>query len=157
MLLAQKFTDPAAARSADNAVQTRITARKLIIRQVEDCIHQNAPAAEAGDLQAEFLDRLEGPEFDDDLSKRPIEDIINEIRADLGLGLGGALGRSRWKRRTPEDIAILCQRAAAPCRAKTGPYNLPMPPPGWTGRRLPPPPPGPDPAPARYTAGLPDA
>jgi hypothetical protein len=115
MLLAQKFTEPAKAPAAEDAAQKRIAVRKQIIRRVEDCIHREAKAAEAGDLHAELIERIEAPEFDDEIAQRPVEEIITEIRADLGLG--AAEGRNQRKRRTPQDIAILYERAAIPCRA----------------------------------------
>jgi hypothetical protein len=155
MLLAQKLTDPNAARAAEMSAGRRTAARKQIIRAVEDAIHQDALAAEAGDLQAELLERIETPEFDEELDQRPAPDIINDMRADFGIL--GPHSQDVWKRRTPEDIAILNERAAAPCRAKTGPFVAPMPPPGWTGRFRPAPADAPDAAPPRYTAGLPDA
>jgi hypothetical protein len=130
MLLAQKFTEPAKAPVSDEAAQKRIATRKAIIRRVEDTIHREAKAAEAADLHAELLERIESPDFDGDLTQRPAAEIIKDLCADLGLGPDSL---HWWKRRTPQDIAILCARAAAPCRDRTGPFNLPMPPRGWDG------------------------
>jgi len=59
---------------------------------------------------------------------RPAEEVIEEIRRDLGIA--AAPGSRRWKRRTPADVARLCVRAAT-LRPETGPFNLPMPPGRW--------------------------
>jgi hypothetical protein len=112
ILLARKVSEPVPIRAAVEAGR-RIAARKAIIRQVEDAIHCEAGAYEADALHAELLERLDAPEFADELG-RPVADIVTEIRADLGLG---ADSFRHWKRRTPRDIALLYARAAAPSRA----------------------------------------
>ena len=101
MLLFQHLAAPA----------TRTQARQSIIRAVEDTIHRQAPRNEAGSLHREMLDRLDTPDFDEDLAARPIADLITEICRDLGLA-GGPIS-DPWQRRTPADIATLKTRAAA--------------------------------------------
>jgi hypothetical protein len=127
MMYAQKLTAPRS--QTDEAGLRRVTARKQVIRQVEDAIHRDALAAEAGSLHAELPERIEGPEFDEDLDQLPTQAIVDALRADFGIR--GAASAGQWKRRTPADIAILYDRAAAPCRAPVGPFVLPMPPRGW--------------------------
>jgi hypothetical protein len=114
ILLAQKVCEPARARAVDDSEQRRVAARRQIIRRVEDAIHRDAPAGEAESLRAEFAERLDAPEFEADLD-RPIEEVVQEIRADMGLL--GANGAKRWPRRTPQDLAAMAARA----RAKSGP------------------------------------
>ena len=87
----------------------RVAARKQIIRTVEDTIQREAEEAA---LEAEFHDRLDSADLEDDITNRPTQDIITEIIHDLGLGV--PLGIHPWKRRTPTDIAYLAARAAAP-------------------------------------------
>ncbi len=127
ILLAEKVAEPAKPRAVDSA-ERRIAARKLIIRRVEDSIHRDAPESERESLRAELVERLDAPEFQADLD-RPIEEVLQEIHADLGLL--GAEGAKRWPRRTPKDVAVMAVRAAAPARRRVGPFVLPMPPRGW--------------------------
>jgi hypothetical protein len=124
ILLAMKVAEPAKAPAVDNAAPRRAAVRRQIIRRVEDSIHRDAPAAEQESLRAELGERLDAPEFQDDLD-RPIEEVIHEIRADLGLL--GPDSAKRWPRRTPKDIAILAARAAAPARERLRPVHAPMP------------------------------
>jgi len=120
---------------ARDPAQHRAAARKRILREVEDAIQRTAPAsgqtapshaapngsdADASDaaddsaeaLTAELHDRLDAPDLDDDISRRPIADIITEICRDLGLA--ALSGAHPWKRRTPKDLEQLHARAAAP-------------------------------------------
>ncbi len=83
-----------------------------MIRKIEDNIYRDAPEGEGAKLHTEFLERLEAAEFDDELGQRPLHDIVNEIRADLGLH--GKDSLYTFPRRTPADAAILCARATAP-------------------------------------------
>ena len=98
--------------------QDRTTARRKIIRRIEDNIHisEKSPRAEA--LDREFRERLDASEFDHELATRPIEDIIDEIIHDLGLD--PRAGLFKWKRRTPEDVKILNQKAATPSPSPPG-------------------------------------
>jgi hypothetical protein len=112
IMLADQLAKPAP------SAQQRIAARKRIIRQVEDAIQCTADGADADNLEAEFLERLDSPEFADDIDSRPIPEIIAEICRDLGLA--AMPGTSPWKRRTPDDIAALCALAAGPYRAPSG-------------------------------------
>jgi hypothetical protein len=93
----------------------RTTARKRILRAVEDVIQRPPDNPECDDaevLLADLRERMDTPDLDDDIKSRPAEDIIKDILRDLGLA---ALPGSRpWKRRTPADIAELNARAAAP-------------------------------------------
>jgi hypothetical protein len=125
VMLSEKLMLPVkAARPA----QDRVAVRKQIIRVVEDSIEGDAPAEHAARLRAEFMERLESPELEAELGDRPVEDIIADIRRDLGIA--ERAGARRWKRRTPGDVALLCARAATKLPA-TGPFVLPMPPRGW--------------------------
>jgi len=103
---------------ANDPAQHRAAARNHIIRAVEDAIQRtaDAPDAEAASLTAELHDRLDTPDLDEDLSHRPIAEIITEICRDLGLA--SSSGNNPWKRRTPADIAQLSARAAAPRRPR---------------------------------------
>ena len=109
ILLVRNLDDPAA-----KSPQNRIAARKHIIRDVENAIQRHAPRpTDAACLQAELLDRLDSPDLDDDIDNLPIPEIITNICRDFGLAETRPGGRP-WKRRTPEDIALLCARAARP-------------------------------------------
>lgn len=107
----------------------RVRSRKQIIRAVEDTIERKADPAEADDLRAELVERLDSPDFADDLAHRPPADLIHELCRDLGLAATIA-GRHQHCRRTPDDIAILCAQAAA------GPPPSPLPPAGEGWVRL---------------------
>jgi hypothetical protein len=87
----------------------RIAARKRIIRDVEDAIERNAPEGEQEKLHAEFLERLDRPDLDDEIADRSIAAIVADITRDLGLS--GLHGAHPWKRRIPHDITILNARA----------------------------------------------
>jgi hypothetical protein len=128
VMLAHKLAQPAQAQTADRAAKDQVAARKQIIRVVEDSIAHDAPADEAEGLQAELLERLDSPDLQEEIAGRPVVDIITDMRRDLGLD--GRLGQRPWKRRTPQEAALLCARAATK-RPAVGPFNLPMPPRGW--------------------------
>ena len=94
-------------------------ARRQIIRGVTDRIHRARLRPERVEaLERETLERLEGPDLQEDLdSGRPIPEIVAELCADF------ALDPALHKRRTPTDIARLCARASAgpdPAREPTG-------------------------------------
>ena len=113
IMLARQVTDP-----APDPAQHRTAARQRIIRTVEDTIQREATDDDAEALEREFAERLDAPDIDDDITQRPIDEIITEICHDLGLG--AALGYHPWKRRTPADIVALRARAAAPRRPAIG-------------------------------------
>ncbi len=138
---------------ARDPARHRAAARKRILREVEDTIQRTAPAsgqaasdaadlddASAEALTAELHDRLDAPDLDDDISSRPVADIITEICRDLGLA--ALSGAHPWKRRTPTDLEQLCARAATPSRASPPGAGPPVP---ATPQRAPasPVPPGP--------------
>jgi hypothetical protein len=100
--LARKLAEPP--QTAD-----RTAVRKRIIRAVEDTIQRHAEASEAETLHQELLERLDAPELEDEIGDRPVDEIIADIVRDLGLA--ALPGTHPWKRRTPEDIALLCTRA----------------------------------------------
>jgi hypothetical protein len=116
--LARSLADPIP--TARDPAQHRAAARKRILREVEDTIQRTAPGSDAADLDdasadaltAELHDRLDAPDLDDDISHRPVADIITEICRDLGLA--ALSGAHPWKRRTPNDLEQLRARAAAP-------------------------------------------
>ena len=102
ILLAQRLDEPVRAR--------RQSARRQIIRGVEDAIQREASGEVAESLHAEFLERLDGPDLDADIGDRPAGEIIAELCRDLGLG--AMPGTHPWKRRRPAEVAALCARAA---------------------------------------------
>jgi hypothetical protein len=92
------------------SAQHRISARRKIIRDVEDAIQANAEPDKEEKLHAELLERLDRPDFDIDIANQSIADIVTDICRDLGIT--GLYDSAPWKRRTPHDIAILNARAA---------------------------------------------
>ena len=96
----------------------RVAVRKRIIRVVEDVIQREAEDESAAELHAEFLDRLDRPELEEEIGDRPVDEIIADICRDLGLC--AAPGTRPWKRRTPEDVAVLCARAAGMADGRWG-------------------------------------
>jgi len=79
-------------------------ARTRVIRGVEDAITAGRETDEFDDEAAERLredlrERLDRPEFASDLVSKSIEEIIAEIRRDLGI-----VARGPWARRTPAEI-----------------------------------------------------
>jgi hypothetical protein len=105
MVLYQKLSEPIKTPPAHD----RVAARKKVIRDVEDAIQRKATGARAEILRAELVERLERPEFDDELANRSIGEIVNEMCRDFGIA--GLDAIHPWKRRTPQDIAILHARA----------------------------------------------
>ena len=97
----------------------RQAARRQIIRALEDTIAADAEPGQAPALHAELCDRLDSPEFEQDLAGRPVAEIITELHRDLGLA--DIAGVRLWKRRTPGEIATLHARAAAPPGAASHP------------------------------------
>ena len=110
IVLARHLHDPAPAARDFEAAQNRAAARRRVIREVEDAIHRHDPA-DRKNLRAELHERLETPELDDELARRPLPEIIANIIRDFGIA-AGLPGPKPWKRRTPEDIAALCALAA---------------------------------------------
>ncbi len=109
-----------------------LQARKEIIREVEDAIEIKADPADADALRVELVERLESLDFADDLAHRSPADLIRELCSDLGL-VTNFSGRPLHRRRTPDDIAILCAQAAAHTRRPppdpaSGAARLPLPP-----------------------------
>ena len=104
--MAQFVAEPAGGRSA--AAQ-RVTNRRRVLRSVEDMIQQEVDGEAAERLHAELLERLEGPDLDDELLDRPLDEVIRMVRCDLGLP--ALMGSTDWMRRTPADVARLQQRA----------------------------------------------
>ncbi len=115
--LARKLSAPPHARAAEQVHQRRVTARKQIIRDLEDTIHREAHgrAAETEALHAELYERLDTMDLDDDLDTLPVAEIIAALRRDLGLDPHRTTrGISPWKRRRPQDVRALCTRATKP-------------------------------------------
>ena len=72
---------------APSRTEKRAAARRQVIRVVEDAIeHRAATADDAERLNAELHDRLDSPELDDEISDRPVDEVIADICHDLGLG-----------------------------------------------------------------------
>ncbi len=122
ILLARSLAEPVP--QPKPAPPSRTAARKRIIREVEDAIHREAKGPRAEALGAEFAERLDAPDLDDDIAARPIAEIINEICRDLGLAAQPY--NHSGKRRTPGDVANLNARAAQP--SGTPPRRAPPPP-----------------------------
>ena len=103
-------------KDASTAAQRRqVVARQRVIRDVEDVIQRHAEPEDEAELTEELFERMDRPEFAEDIDDRPVAEIITEICRDMGLE--GLPGTQPWKRRTPADIALLCARAAAPVKA----------------------------------------
>ena len=119
ILLARSLAEPVP--QPKPAPPGRTAARKRIIREVEDAIHREAKGPRAEALGAEFAERLDAPDLDDDIAARPIAEIINDICRDLGLA-AQPFSHS-GKRRTPGDVANLNARAAQP--SGTAPRRAP--------------------------------
>ena len=102
VMLAMRLDEPV------RAGPDRVAARKRIIREVEDAI-QRAPGEGGEDLEGELLERLDSPDLDDDIAGRPVAEIVADILRDLGLA--AMPGTRPWKRRRPEDVALLQARA----------------------------------------------
>ena len=92
------------ARSEADA-RTQIRARQQIIRDVEDAT-VNRPKPERDALAAELCERLDDPDFTDDLAGMTIAQASQLIRNDFGLGK-----IFTHKRRTPADVKSLAARA----------------------------------------------
>ena len=118
ILLIKHLADVAA-----GAVHARTAARKRIYRDVTDSIAAEYLATRRPDpdraeaLRVELVERLEsfdlGPDLDVDIAHRRVEDIIYDIRRDMGLA--NQPGFPKWPRRTPDDLAeILALAQSAP-------------------------------------------
>lgn len=121
----------------------RTVVRKQVLRRCEDHIAGAAfnnrrgrtPELDTGTLHTELLERIDSPDLEDDIQNRPLEDIVNEICRDLGLGLQDLPGLCPAPRRTPADLATLAARAASPPRSN--PVTFPRSIPGSTPRSAP--------------------
>jgi hypothetical protein len=111
IMLATKITENAN-EPANGVAQSRAAARRRIIRVVEDTVQREARGAHGDTLLGELGERLDDPGLDDEIDHRPINEVITDICRDLGLT--ASIGTHPWKRRTPEDVAELCARAAGP-------------------------------------------
>ncbi len=95
------------------ATHQRTAARTRILREVDEDIDLRAPDRDqAESLRAELRERIDGPDIEETILTRPLEEIIREIRRDLGLVLRE--GHRIGLRRTPEDLALLRDIAACP-------------------------------------------
>ena len=143
--LARKLDEPA--HATPNPAHHRTAARKQVIRAIEDTIYRTAHEGDRAEaLNAELRDRLDDPDLDWDLTHRPVDDIIRDIRRDLGLA--SQPGDHPWRRRTPADIDDLHARAAAPSRQAQPSAASPGPPVAPTPAQHTPDPQPDDPAPA---------
>jgi len=149
ILLAARLNRPAAPEPQPQPdPRPRIAARRRIIRGMEDAIGREAEGDHARALQAEFYERLDAPEAEEDLATRPVAEIIEEFRRDLGIaGIAGF--PTPWNRRTPAEIAALNDRAATPPRPGFPQKPKCRPAPAKPPRRLPGKPPAEPPAEAR--------
>ena len=106
--MAQFVAEPVGSGGRSVAAQ-RVTNRRRVLRGVEDMIQREVGGEAAERLHAELLERLEGPDLDDELLDRPLDEVIRMVRCDLGLP--ALMGSRDWVRRTPADVARLQQRA----------------------------------------------
>ena len=95
-------------KDTDQRDQTRTQARIRVLRSVDDAIAKERTPGKAA-LHTELRERLDAPDLvetmDHDLDTRPLPEIIQELRRDLGLAnMGGA---DPWPRRTLDDIRAL--------------------------------------------------
>ena len=127
ILLATRLNDTPAADPAKT--------RRAVIRAVEDAITAepgtDAPAKQR--LEAEFRERLDAPEFAEDLATRPVAEIVADILRDLDLGRA-PWARPQHRRRTPEALRRLhaLARGEPPGPATPEPPGPPRPEPGPT-------------------------
>ena len=105
ILLAQRIEDEA-------PVRKQSAARRRIIRAVEDAIERTPKSTDKPILHNELQERLEAPEFADDITATPIAEIIADLCRDLGIA--ALPGTKPWMRRTPADIQLLHRRATPP-------------------------------------------
>jgi hypothetical protein len=103
IFLARKLDEPL------RAATDRTAARKRIIREVEDAIQRDTEGADSAALNRELQERLDAPDWDEDLLDHPVEDLIRDTLRDFGLA--HIPGTHPWKRRTPADIAALNAQA----------------------------------------------
>ncbi len=88
----------------------RTAARKRIIRDVEDAIECKAEPDDQETLRAEFFERLDSPDLEDDIADRPIAEIITDICRDHGLGVAAPPPSSSRRNRpsfTKDDVETL--------------------------------------------------
>jgi hypothetical protein len=90
----------ALARTLDQPVVVRAAsphraARTRIRREVEDAIGQDLDGAEAAESREDLRERMDRPEFENELADRPIEEIIAELCRDLAVGAAGGVQRRR--------------------------------------------------------------
>ncbi len=79
IMLAKRLSQP-------EPVRKQAAARRQVARDVGNAIQSQAKSPkDAENLYADLRDRLDTPDFEEDLENRPIQDIIDEIRKDLGL------------------------------------------------------------------------
>jgi hypothetical protein len=111
ILLAQHIQDPAPPRCAADPARHAILVRQRLLRVVDDEIHEKFHGEAAEALRQELLERLESPELELEIDTRPADEIIVDVRRDLGIA-GHPGCRHPWRPRTTEDVAELHARAA---------------------------------------------
>ncbi len=111
VLLVQRLGEPVAVRGARSAEEQRATDRRRMLRGVEDAIHERAEGYEVERLRAEMLERLDGPDIEDELLDRSVEEVVRIVCRDLGIT--AMRGQGGHKPRTPVEVAAMCERARA--------------------------------------------
>jgi hypothetical protein len=91
--LARTLDEPVKARALRAAGAGHAAARARIRREVEEVIELGTEASEAEELREQLRDRMERPEFEDELGDRPIEEIIAGLFKDLRLAAQAAAMR----------------------------------------------------------------
>ncbi len=96
--LARTLDEPVKARAVRAPGPGHAAARARIRREVEEVIELGVEASEAEELREQLRDRMERPEFEDELGSRPIEEIIAGLFQDLRLAAQAAAMRATTPR-----------------------------------------------------------
>ena len=65
--------------------RARSATREQVLRIVCGMIRREAGTDDAAEMYEELLELMEDAELDEDIDERPIEEIVAEMRSDLGL------------------------------------------------------------------------
>ncbi len=124
--LARMLDEPVKARALRAPGPGHAAARARIRREVEEVIELGTEASEAEELREQLRDRMERPEFEDELGDRPIEEIIAGLFKDLRLAAQAAAMRGpapRGRGRAAPAIRPLAQWSDAELDACEADWN----------------------------------